>query len=273
VGNGAGRDGGDGGHDAHQRSAAAQGNPCFIEEAWLTDKGLPVLAVSSNAAEGGDVQCFAYDGDLEEFVRIADLRHVLSHYFTLRPGKGGPHDSAQPLEAAQSNIARHSSSRVSEILSAFRARQTEQSLHVEASINHLENKIASAIALHSTQELHQWLERYVWFLATSGGERRLRWLCHSLVEEPRSVVDDGEDEQAASTLRLSQIWASQLREALNLASGREVVETIVLPAILRSQKAQGLAEEIHDMLAEETRSGSAPPRLQNGEVRLANTER
>ena len=100
-------------------------------------------------------------------------------------------------------------------------------------------------------------ECFLWYLASTGNERRLRWVCQSLLRpddgpsnEPSETdqiqVPMQEERPVHDTIRKN--WAAQVCQIVG-SDGRSIIEKIAIPAIVRSQKAQNLIEELHDMLA------------------------
>ena len=56
-----------------------------VERLTLSKFGAPVAYLRSRNAEGGDWQAFMFSSELQTWVRLADLRHVMSRAFKVLP--------------------------------------------------------------------------------------------------------------------------------------------------------------------------------------------
>lgn len=136
-----------------------------IESTQVSETGQCIVSMSSG-------ESFTYHSSMKTWVRIADKSFTTSLFNSIvETNRISPRGLLSRLQvAAQKKV---------------RMLPTEM-LHLDArdqsaeTLAHLENMMASAIALNSVGEFKEWLKAYVRKLSEDGNTLRLEELCHDL---------------------------------------------------------------------------------------------
>uniref|UniRef100_A0A1A8JQ08 Protein HIRA n=1 Tax=Nothobranchius kuhntae TaxID=321403 RepID=A0A1A8JQ08_NOTKU len=188
-----------------------------VSQSMLTQQGVPVIGLSNG-------KTFCFSSSLETWTLIADRGDSLVQCADFR-GCLPSHDalvSSGPLAAIQGrNI---NAGRLASRLSS-----TPHHLQQSMTLAFLENQLASALTLQSSQEYRYWLLTYARFLVNEGSEYRLRELCKELL---------GPVHKSAATS-----W-----EATTLGLHKRELLREVLPVVGENLRFQRLFTEYQDQL-------------------------
>ncbi|KAL0979837.1 hypothetical protein UPYG_G00190480 [Umbra pygmaea] len=145
------------------------GTECTVSQSLLTQQGVPVISLSS-----GKSYCF--NSTLETWnliadkhdslIQCADFRNCISSQDT-----SGSHGPLAVMQGRNLNVGRLAS----------RLSSTPHSLQQGMTLAFLENQLASALILRSSNEYRYWLLIYARFLVNEGSDYRLRELCKDLL--------------------------------------------------------------------------------------------
>jgi len=139
-----------------------------IRRTRITEEGLPIITLTT-------FQSFTYNESMKTWFCVADDRYIHSEYSSMHVWQTESMGVLSELQSlAFQNI------KPTPLLS-FSA--TPQVKTVET-ISHLENQLASAIALQSSKEYVHWLNVYVRRLSNDANESKLHEICSSLLGPP-----------------------------------------------------------------------------------------
>lgn len=140
-----------------------------ISRASISDRGYPVISLSTEAS-------YTFNANLGVWMQLSSTEDPLqlnsdfkSCYNTHEVAKS--HGTLATLQGQTSRFNRP-------VGRLFRSSSTRPQT---ATISHLENQIASTLALGSEKEYHFWFMTYVRYLAQEGIEGRLRDMCNELL--------------------------------------------------------------------------------------------
>ncbi|KAM4808874.1 protein HIRA [Rhinophrynus dorsalis] len=145
------------------------GNDMTVSQTLLTQRGIPVLSLSNGKA-------YCFDPGLSAWNLVSDRQDSLAQcadYRNCLP----PQDAIMcsgPLAIIQgraSNAGRQ----------AARLFTMPHQVQQETTMAYLENQIAAALMLQSSQEYRHWLLIYARYLVNEGFEQRLREVCQELL--------------------------------------------------------------------------------------------
>ncbi|KAI1901111.1 hypothetical protein AGOR_G00056830 [Albula goreensis] len=193
------------------------GTDTTVSQSLLTQQGVPVISLSN-----GKSYCF--NSSLETWNLIADKQDSLVQCADFRnclPSQDAMVTTG-PLAVMQGRTL--NAGRLASRLSS-----TPHHLQQGMTLAYLENQLASALTLKSSQEYRHWLLIYARFLVNEGWEQRLRELCKDLL---------GPVHRSAGT-----VWEPAL---LGLRK-RELLKE-VLPVIGQNLRFQRLFTEYQDQL-------------------------
>uniref|UniRef100_A0A8C5PCA1 Protein HIRA n=1 Tax=Leptobrachium leishanense TaxID=445787 RepID=A0A8C5PCA1_9ANUR len=145
------------------------GNDMTVSQTLLTHRGVPVLSLSNGKA-------YAFNSSLSAWSLVSDKQDTLSQCADYRNCLSSQ-DAVMcsgPLAIIQgktSNAGRQ----------AARLFTLPHQVQQETTMAHLENQIASALMLQSSQEYRYWLLIYARYLVNEGCEHRLREVCQELL--------------------------------------------------------------------------------------------
>uniref|UniRef100_W5M1F0 Protein HIRA n=1 Tax=Lepisosteus oculatus TaxID=7918 RepID=W5M1F0_LEPOC len=145
------------------------GTDTTVSQSFLTQQGVPVISLSN-----GKSYCF--NTSLETWNLIADKQDSLAHcadYRNCLPSQEAMMASG-PLAVTQGRT-------VNAGRQASRLSSTPHHVQQGMTLAFLENQLASALILKSSQEYRHWLLIYARFLVNEGSEYRLRELCKDLL--------------------------------------------------------------------------------------------
>ncbi|KAG7481063.1 hypothetical protein MATL_G00062620 [Megalops atlanticus] len=193
------------------------GTDTTVSQTLLTQQGVPVISLSN-----GKSYCF--NSSLETWNLIADKQDSLLQCADFRnclPSQDAM-VSTGPLAVMQGRTL--NAGRLASRLSS-----TPHHLQQGMTLAYLENQLASAFILKSSQEYRHWLLIYARFLVNEGSEHRLRELCKDLL---------GPVHKSAGSIWEATILGLRKRDLL-----REV-----LPVIGQNLRFQRLFTEYQDQL-------------------------
>uniref|UniRef100_A0A1A8PG09 Protein HIRA n=2 Tax=Nothobranchius rachovii TaxID=451742 RepID=A0A1A8PG09_9TELE len=188
-----------------------------VSQSLLTQQGVPVIGLSNG-------KTFCFSSSLETWTLIADRGDSLVQCADFRgclPSHDAPVSSG-PLAAIQGRNL--NAGRLASRLSS-----TPHHLQQSMTLAFLENQLASALTLQSSQEYRYWLLTYARFLVNEGSEYRLRELCKELL---------GPVHKSAATS-----W-----EATTLGLHKRELLREVLPVVGENLRFQRLFTEYQDQL-------------------------
>nr|XP_023692870.1 protein HIRA [Paramormyrops kingsleyae]XP_023692871.1 protein HIRA [Paramormyrops kingsleyae] len=193
------------------------GGDATVSQSLLTQQGVPVICLSN-----GKSYCFSSSLETwnliadkqDPLVQCADFRHFLPSQDALL--------SSGPLAIMQGRAL--NAGRL-----ASRLASTPHHLQQRVTLAYLENQLASALILKSSQEYRHWLLTYARFLVNEGSEHRLRELCRDLL---------GPVHKSAGS-----IW-----EATILGLRKQDLLKEVLPVIGQNLRFQRVFTEFQDQL-------------------------
>uniref|UniRef100_A0A1A8F059 Protein HIRA n=1 Tax=Nothobranchius korthausae TaxID=1143690 RepID=A0A1A8F059_9TELE len=188
-----------------------------VSQSLLTQQGVPVIGLSNG-------KTFCFSSSLETWTLIADRGDSLVQCADFRgclPSHDAPVSSG-PLAAVQGRNL--NAGRLASRLSS-----TPHHLQQSMTLAFLENQLASALTLQSSQEYRYWLLTYARFLVNEGLEFRLRELCKELL---------GPVHKSAATS-----W-----EATTLGLHKRELLREVLPVVGENLRFQRLFTEYQDQL-------------------------
>uniref|UniRef100_A0A8C9T945 Protein HIRA n=1 Tax=Scleropages formosus TaxID=113540 RepID=A0A8C9T945_SCLFO len=140
-----------------------------VSQSLLTQQGVPVISLSNGRS-------YCFNSSLETWNLIADKQDSLVQCADFRnflPSQD-PMVSSGPLAIMQGRTL--NAGRLASRLSS-----TPHHLQQGMTLAYLENQLASALILRSSQEYRHWLLIYARFLVNEGAEHRLRELCKDLL--------------------------------------------------------------------------------------------
>lgn len=176
-----------------------------IERAFLGSHGMPSIFLNSLGALGGDWQAFSYDQDSQCWIRVADLRHLLSRAFNITPrlapfavSDTGEETSLASLQSEAARLGGFSTRDVlaltsltggtsvtpsSATLASGERSQTDQVKEWMAlsTLSHLEDRVALSFALGSEEESRSWLGEWAAFCCRTQQHERIRWVVKRLL--------------------------------------------------------------------------------------------
>lgn len=187
---------------------------------------------------GGSLQAFAYDREMELWMRISDSRFILSDFYSTLPSgnskcqgalskmddavrSGAVASSLRPSRRGKAGGEGHAASMYTEDGNTIRTR------------SHCEDRMACAMALGSSIEFQYWLSQYVRNLTSIANESSLRLLVEMLLSSSDQVQDSSS----------SCWWLSSAPTVLNL-NRKDLVKTVVVPEMSRNRALQRLTNEI-----------------------------
>ena len=183
-----------------------------LERAFFDCNGIPSLFLSSLGALGGDWQAFTYNASSQCWIRVADLRHLLSRAFNITPRSANfavhGTDDDMSLASLQSEAARLGGFSTRDVLaltslttgasssSAGGSGTRSQADQVKewmalTTLSHLEDRVALSFALGSEQEARSWLGEWVDFCCRSQQYDRIRWVVKRIFAGPDDVCIGG----------------------------------------------------------------------------------
>ncbi|GAB4859765.1 hypothetical protein Ancab_011243 [Ancistrocladus abbreviatus] len=192
-----------------------------VISAKLSHCGSPLVVLATRHA-------FLFDMSLMCWLRVADDRFPASNFassWSLGSSQSGE------LAALQVDVRKFSARKPGW------SRVTDDGMQTRA---HLEDQLASALALKSPHEYRQCLLSYVRFLAREADESRLREVCESFLGPP-----SGMGEVVSSNLT-NLSWDPCV---LGMKKHRLLREDII-PAMASNRKVQRLLNEFMDLLSE-----------------------
>ncbi|XP_066545389.1 protein HIRA isoform X2 [Amia ocellicauda] len=145
------------------------GTDTTVSQSLLTQQGVPVISLSNG-------KCYCFNSSLETWNLIADKQDSLvqcADYRACLPSQEAMLSSG-PLAVIQGRTL--NAGRLASRLSS-----TPHQLQQGMTLAYLENQMASALILKSSQEYRHWLLIYARFLVNEGSEYRLRELCKDLL--------------------------------------------------------------------------------------------
>uniref|UniRef100_A0A8C9RYX6 Protein HIRA n=1 Tax=Scleropages formosus TaxID=113540 RepID=A0A8C9RYX6_SCLFO len=145
------------------------GTDTTVSQSLLTQQGVPVISLSNGRS-------YCFNSSLETWNLIADKQDSLVQCADFRnflPSQD-PMVSSGPLAIMQGRTL--NAGRLASRLSS-----TPHHLQQGMTLAYLENQLASALILRSSQEYRHWLLIYARFLVNEGAEHRLRELCKDLL--------------------------------------------------------------------------------------------
>ncbi|PVD31725.1 hypothetical protein C0Q70_07143 [Pomacea canaliculata] len=137
-----------------------------VIRAALTNEGVPLLTISSGRS-------FIFAPEIGSWMLVNDrddYLHVCSDHHRCSPSKGR---ASGPLASVQGGGSSNQQ--------AGRIFQSDASMQQMSTVSHLENQLASSLALKSASEYCFWLETYIRYLAQEGLEGKLRAVCDDLL--------------------------------------------------------------------------------------------
>ena len=216
-------------HDSVAPLLAAAPTGTSIALLRLSAGGHP-LAVLSNG------QAYFLSPALKAWARVADGHHLRSDYWSILGGGGG--EMAQLLAGAARGAVRSAGGPGPLLLTS--SAPGGESARSETG-RHLEAMVASAVSLRSVQDLRRWLPVYAAHLATDNQLVRLRELLTELLGPAHWAEPQG----LGADARGPGGWAPRLLGE----SKRELLRSVVLPAVATSRAAQRLCAEFVDLAA------------------------
>jgi len=201
-------------------SSAKDAGTVKVISATFSRCGSPLVVLASRHA-------FLYDMSLKCWLRIADDCFPASNFASsFSFPQGGE------LGKLQIDIGKFMARK------PIWSRVTDDGLQTRA---HLENQLASSLALKSAQEYRQCLLSYVRFLAREADESRLREVCESFLGPPMGMVGS-----ASPTDPKNLAWDP---DVLGMKKHKLLKEDI-LPSMASNRKVQRLLNEFMDLLLE-----------------------
>ena len=152
-----------------------------LDRCYLNSEGLIVAYLRSKGAIGGDTQVFAYCPSTMVWVRLADMRHMLSSSFA---PLGSTHSELDELER---DAAKESGLSTAEVLTISRARllaPTRELRRFDSNITlaHIEERICASIIINSSEDARRWLREWTVVCSRSKMlEGKVRWLVKGLL--------------------------------------------------------------------------------------------
>ena len=136
-----------------------------IESAQVSETGQCIVSMSSG-------ESFTYHSSMKTWVRIADKSFTTSLFNSIvEANRISPRGLLSRLQVAAQKKVRMLPTEMLHLDSRDQSAET---------LAHLENMMASAIALSSVGEFKEWLKAYVRKLSEDGNTLRLEELCHDL---------------------------------------------------------------------------------------------
>ncbi|XP_063310532.1 protein HIRA [Pelobates fuscus] len=145
------------------------GNDMTVSQTLLTHRGVPVLSLSNGKA-------YAFNSSLSAWSLVSDKQDALSQCADYRNCLSSQDAVMCPgplaiIQGRACNAGRQ----------AARLFTMPHQVQQETTMAHLENQIAAALMLQSSQEYRYWLLVYARYLVNEGFEQRLREVCQELL--------------------------------------------------------------------------------------------
>ena len=227
-----------------------------IESFGFNEVGIPMLYVKSQGASGGDWQAFVYYKDAAVWVRVADLRHIMSRLFNISINsqfQDTDATSITDISMLEGRICRSSGVTVEDILRVAKSRiDTTGSVSNESTswsnmvtLMHCENRLALAFDLTSgssdNSEGKKWLAEWVYLCCCGGFDSRVAWVSNVLLNNISKQRNVNYDE--SSPPNVGWHWLFTDRQ-----NSLDLLRTIILPAIANSKRCTSLFSDINDSI-------------------------
>lgn len=263
-----------------------------IEHCAIGKGGAPLLVLSLAPGQivarahddgGGAMQAFTWQHEMRCWLRIADTRFVLSEFFSLLDSvpldpflsKVATDAPEAPLAQLQARCACPAAAATAAAtgcaagpLSASAllmrgnaaARQSGRDGGWVLSRAHLEDRIASAVAIESSSEFVHWLRLYARHLAasprgaslTAADMSRVRALCERLLAAqlaaPTANVNGHAPEPVSRTAAGALAWWTPGSPAVLGLNKRQLLRSVVLPAFASNRALQPIISEYMEAL-------------------------
>ena len=154
-----------------------------LDRCFLNSEGLVIAYLRSKGAVGGDVQIFAYCPRTMVWIRLADMRHILSSLF-MPIG-----NFRSELKSLEMDSIKESGLTTADILTISRARllaPTQDLRRFDNSITlaHVEERMCASLFMNSLDDTKHWLKEWTIICSKSKAlENRVRWLVSNLLGE------------------------------------------------------------------------------------------
>ena len=185
-----------------------------------TGQPLLTIAVEDPVNESKHLRSFTYHYDMECWVRLADDGYLPSDFETVLP----PQMPTGPLRRLQHASAQ---SRSTKGLVLAMLSDMTNSCQQSVTKSHLENQMASAVALQSVSEYQYWLRAYVRYLSTDEDETRVRDFFNDLIGPPSGSLKNGKKWEA-TILGISK---------------RRLLKSLCLPLVAKNRNLQRLVAD------------------------------
>ena len=231
-----------------------------IERAFLDNSGRPSIFLSSLGALGGDWQAFTYDEYSLCWIRVADLRYLLSRAFNSTPRSStfaaSGTDQQTSLASLQSEAAQlggfttrdvialtslttglsappSSSSATSPSGKRSQADQVKEWMTL-STLSHLEDRVALSFALGSEEERRSWLGEWTTFCCRTHQHERIRWVVNRIFARGGCSVSN-----SSSGSRVTNHGGGDLFHTYGLGEWprdvpRQMVSEVVIPSVGRA---------------------------------------
>ena len=242
-----------------------------VERVSLNEKGLPMVFVMAKGATGGDWQGFAFSEVTKAWIRVVDLRHLMSNAFHVS-SSAAPTANAQSLfgisesaesessmEQMQSEAALKGGVTTREVLqiaaansNATRVASTTPGAVTKAAslakysawvtLSHLEDRICMAFAVGSRKEAYDWISEWTQWCCRNQMHDRVRWLASRLLacHTAQSSLTGMTVHEGNGSVLFD--WSKTINRPL------DVYKTVILPAVGGAGQAISLLGELTDAL-------------------------
>ncbi|CAM9266005.1 unnamed protein product [Choristocarpus tenellus] len=257
-----------GGAGGSAATTGGSGGGVSVVRAGVTSEGSPLVLMSCPGGVGGGLQVFLLHKGLGTWVRVADGRYSLSNFYGSGPCtvhatglvsglQGIVRSSARPSPSALLQASALPATHLSS--SAMRGITGEGGLQVSVTRTHLEDSMACALMLGSSEEFVDILQAYAGCLAKTcvgANDARVRALCDKLLVGCRP---EGDQSVLAVTVGGSEGGANggALELGARFGSGPTVLgvskfkllKEVVLPALGANRSLQRLVHEYSNELS------------------------
>lgn len=199
---------------------------------------------------GGSLQAFVYSEMSELWMRVADSRFILSHFYSTLPtlskskkaakGELGKLDDSVRMGAISSSLktSRRGRAYIGGNADAAYNQTRDDASNDVATRSHCEDRMACAVALGSPSEFEYWLSMYVRTLAMSGDESLLRVVVDML------SGSNGKDGMEVQGVEKTLCWWLSEAPCVLTLDRTKLIKSIVIPEMSKNRALQRITNEI-----------------------------
>ncbi len=196
----------------------------------------PVIHIRTNArgGVGGDLQMFSYSASSQTWIRLADMRYVLSsatRQITTNGKYKDTHiDALQDEANRNAGISSHAIAALSRPVTSHDTGNNLRQYLEGITLSHTEERLTLACTIGNCPDMYHWLSE--WVKACCRSEKmkeKVKWLVNELIKSD------------AGGLPLT-------KQLLECGAPKDIIEECILPAIAVDGMSENLLDEIHQSM-------------------------